>query len=153
MSSSSADRRIADLVNLKDVLEIVEIINAHTDEDELIHAVLDKVFDYKLAAVIVFRRLSRDGTTLAPFIDREGVSPLEKLLHTTDVPLDSYEGHAMRENRVVAIGLRASPRSGLTRVTSMWSTSALREVLLVRFSTRCDQAKPSGLCRSTALTT
>lgn len=103
MSSAEADLRVADLTELKDVIDIVEIVNDHTVEDELIPAVLDKLLDYRMAATVVFRRLSPDGTALLPVSSIVGGSELDELLQTRSVPLASFEGHAMREDRVVSI--------------------------------------------------
>ncbi len=115
MSTTESDLAANDLRELKDVTDIVEIVNSHTDEDALIHAVLDKLLDYQMAATVVFRRLSADGDSLVPVSSVVGGSKLDELLQTTAVPLDSFEGHAIREDHVVLIDIETFPHIKLDR--------------------------------------
>ncbi len=126
MGPSNSGVSSADIVNLQDVVEIVEIINAHTDEDQLIDAVLQKMLGYEMAAFVVMRRLSDDGTTLEPVYVKEGGSPLEELMQTQSIPLDSFEGHALAVDHVVELTDTIIPRVKLdpTYVEQVWECAA-----------------------------
>ena len=88
-------------------LDIVQLVNVHSDEDDLIEAVLLRLDQMKASAGIVFRRLDRNGNKLVPCQIRNA-SPdgllanagaeLQEVLGTILAIEGTFEGHALLTN-------------------------------------------------------
>lgn len=97
-------------------LEIVHQVSIHTVEDDLIAAVLSKLREIEVAAEVVVRRLSPDGTELVPFDPDTGSDERQIRLRTAVIPITgSYEGHALELDRLLVVNDDKAPDIRLER--------------------------------------
>ncbi len=117
-AATTASESTAHTDDLQIFLDIVQLVNVHRNEDELIEAVLVRLDQMKASAGIVLRRLDPAAGRLISFDIRgrgassdgllSNASPeLVDLIHTDLGVLGSFEGHALQINKTIAAGLTA----------------------------------------------
>lgn len=111
--------------DLQIFLDIVQLVNVHRDEDELIEAVLQRLDQIKASAGIVFRRLDAKSGRLIPCLVRSEVASEDGLLAnaspelvellSTEIPTEgTFEGHALATKKTCTASPEGVPDIEIT---------------------------------------